>query len=275
MRASRWVWLGIVLLLAAAVGSWLATRRADTTLSFVLRDAVSGGWVYDATVTAGDKVIRSFFQSDRAPVERTFTGLRPGATELSVQAPGYWPVTIPVTLTRGANRLAEAIDLVGREIPDLTDIIVAVGQRGEQLVAEIRPVNSAGKAVLNHPALELWIAAMVSVQMDGAEPARSPARDGGSRGPVTFAGRVPWRWDATPETLFRYSAEIPGPAAAGVRYFVVDMVTLVPRPAAGDEFGAEIAELWQRATPAEFVAALRRDERFRVFVNTLWNVRFD
>ena len=276
MRASRLIWLGIVLLFgAAAGGSWLATRRVDTTLSFVLRDSVSGGWVYDATVTAGDKVIRSFFQSDHAPVARTFTGLQPGATELSVRAPGYHPVVIPVTLTRGANRLPEPIDLVGREIPDLTEIIVAIEQRGEEFTAEIRPVNSAGKAVLSHPVLDLWIAAMVSVQMDGGGPARSPVRGGGSRGPVTFAGRVQWRWDAAPETLFRYSVSIPGPTAAPARFYVVDTITLVPRQAVGPGLTDEIAQLWQRSTPVAFMAALQTDERFRVFVNTLWNVRFD
>lgn len=276
MHASRLIWLGIVLLFAAAAGgSWLATRPADTTLSFVLRDAVSGGWVYDATVTAGDKVIRSFFQSDRAPVEKTFTGLRPGETVLSVQAPGYLPVAIPVTLTRGANRLAEPIDLAGREIPDLAEIVVAVEQRGDVLAAEIRPVNSAGRAVLNHPTVDLWIAAMVSVQMDGTAPARSPLSGGGTRGQVTFAGRVPWRWDAAPETLFRYSASIPEPAVPAAPYYVVDVITLVPHRVVGTEIADEIAQLWERSTPLDFITSLRRDGRFRVFVNTLWNVRFD
>ena len=276
MYASRLIWLSIVLLLAAAAaGSWLATRRVDTALSFVLRDAVSGGWVYDATVTAGDKVIRSFFQSDRAPIEKTFTGLRQGETVLSVQAPGYLPVEIPVTLKRGANRVADPIELVGREIPDLTDIVVAIQQQGGVLAAEIRPVDSAGKAVLNHPAVDLWIAAMVSVQMNGTEPARSLLSGGGTRGQVTFAGRVPWCWDAVPETLFRYSASIPARAVAAARYYVVDVITLVPDQVVDAELGDSIAQLWQRSTPLEFITSLQRDGRFRVFVNTLWNVRFD
>lgn len=267
--------MGLLLLAAAAV--WLDHRRNDTTLTFVVRDAVSQSWVYDAKITVGDRVLRSFFQADNAPVERTLTGLRPGKIVLAARAPGYRAVELPLTLTRGTNRVAEPIDLVGLEIPDLTEILVVIRQAGDALVAEIRPVDSNGSAVLNHPVLDLWIAAMVSVQMDGSEPAGAATDSGGSRGEVVYAAEVPWQWDSRPETLFRYTAHIPGPrVVGGARVFVVDLIILVPQPApaGAEEIGDAIARLWQSSTPDRFIAALQRDERFRVFLNTVWNVKF-
>ena len=115
-----------------------------------------------------------------------FTRLQPGPATLEISAPSYVAQTIPVTLKRGANRLAEPVELVGYEIPDLVQWIIFENHAGNDIVQELRPVSSAGPAVINHPAMDLWIGARISVQVKDGVPVREETDTGAARGEELF-----------------------------------------------------------------------------------------
>lgn len=204
--------IAVAVIIALALGVFLVLNRVDTTLTFTLRDASSKAWVWDATVRLQDRVIRAYYQSDRSPRPFTFTGLTPGNAELSISAPGYESVTVPVDLDRGENTLAEPIDLLGYEIPNLWQFIVVDERLGTDIVQEIRPVGTDGRAVRNHPAVDLRVVARVAVQMRDGMPVRERVDLGSQRGEELFRGILEPEFDPDPETTFRFSASIPGSA---------------------------------------------------------------
>ena len=264
---------------AAAAAVYVAGNPADTTYEFVVRDAVSGNWVWDATFRLQGRVIRSHFQSDRGPRPQVFTRLQPGPATLEISAPSYEARTIPVTLKRGANRLAAPVELVGSAIPDLAEWIVFEQWEGNDVVQELRPVSSAGPAVTNHPALDLWIGARISVQVKDGVPAREETDAGAARGEELYRGKLQWTWDAAPETTFRYSASISGAEikANSAPYWVIDYLIVVPAPAADD--AAEIDRIMEQAweLPPEAIAArLEPHEKagtLSAYQFTSWNVQ--
>ena len=65
----------VVVIFAISLSSIL---RADTTLEFYVRDAVSKKWVWDLTAQLQGHEIRSFYQSDEAPAVLRFVGLASG-----------------------------------------------------------------------------------------------------------------------------------------------------------------------------------------------------
>ena len=211
MRHRRGLIFGAVAVGAAAVVLvvYVATNPVDTTLEFVVRDAVSENWVWDATFRLQGRVIRSHFQSDQGPSPQIFTRLLPGEAMLEIDAPSYATQTIPVALRRGENRLADPIDLVGLEIADLERWVVVEERVGEGIALQLRPVSDAGPAVVNHPTLDLWIGARISVQIQDGVPVQEATEAGAERGEELYRGVLQWEWDATPETVFRYSSSIP------------------------------------------------------------------
>ena len=226
--------LAVVAVVAVAVVVYVATNPVATTYEFVVRDAVSGNWVWDATFRLQGRVIRSHLQSDQGPRPQVFTRLDPGEAMLEISAPSYVAQTIPVTLKRGANRLAEPVELVGYEIPDLVQWIIFENHAGNDIVQELRPVSAAGPAVINHPAMDLWIGARISVQVKDGVPVREETDTGAARGEELFRGKLQWQWDAAPETTFRYGTTIPGAEikASSAPYRVIDYLIVVPAAAA-------------------------------------------
>ena len=270
--------LAVAVVLAVAGAVYVAGNPVDTTYEFVVRDAVSGNWVWDATFRLQGRVIRSHFQSDRGPRPQVFTRLQPGPATLEISAPSYEAQTIPVTLKRGANLLADPVELVGREIPDLAEWIVFEGWEGGDMVQELRPVSAAGPAVTNHPALDLWIGARISVQVKDGVPVREETDTGAARGEELFRGKLQWRWDAAPETTFRYGAAIPGAEikASTAPYWVIDYLIVVPDPTAADagQIAAIMEQVWD--LPPEAIAArLGTHEQagtLTAYQFTSWNV---
>jgi len=284
MAGMKWkkalVPLVIVIVLAiVAVAVYLAMNPVDTTLEFVVRDAVSKAWVYDASFRLEGRQIRSHFQSDQGPEPQRFTHLKPGKATLEIGAPYYQPVSRELTLKRGSNRLPEPIDLVGLEIPELKSFIMFEDLVGSDVKVEIRPVSKAGPAVLNHPCLDLWIGARMTVQMRNGLPAQEETEAGSTRGEELFRGRIEWKFDPYPETVFRYSAIIPGakikPSQAPYR--VVDYLVVLPHPLAISKQELEpIMEKTWSLKPDEVQAYLRPYEeqgKLRVEVFTSWNVK--
>ena len=101
---------------------------------------------------------------------------------LEVASPDYQPIRVPIKLRRGRNRIDEPIDLVGLQIPDLSHFMVTEdGSKGE-LHATIWPISHQGPAVVNHPALDLWVGARVSAQLPGRLAAKPclPGRSSGA-----------------------------------------------------------------------------------------------
>ena len=249
--------LAIVAVLAVAAVVYVATNPPDTTYEFSVRDAVSENWVWDATFRLQGRVIRSHLQSDRGPRPQVFTKLAPGAATLEISAPSYVAQTVAVALKRGANRLAEPIELVGYELPDLSGWVIFEQREGNDLVQELRPVSSAGPAVVNHPALDLWIGARISVQVIDGAPAREETEAGAARGEELYRGKLQWQWDAAPETVFRYSGSIPGAEikANADPYWVIDYLIVVPSPTATEsaEIDRIMEQIWD--LPPEAIAA--------------------
>ena len=278
MRSRRGLILGAVGVAAVVLVVYLATNPVDTTLEFMVRDAVSENWVWDATFRLQGRVIRSHFQSDQGPLPHLFTRLQPGEATLEISAPSYALQSVPVRLKRGENRLAEAIDLVGLEIPDLREWIIFEERVGDDVVQELRPVSSAGRAVVNHPTLDLWIGARISVQIQDGVPVQQATDAGAERGEELYRGALQWRWDATPETLFRYSSTIPVAEikANADPYWVVDYLIVVPNPAEirSQEIDQIMEEAWD--LPGEsLVTYLQRYEnegRLAASRFTSWNV---
>jgi hypothetical protein len=173
--------------------------------------------------------------------------------------------------------MEKPIELVGLEIPDLQYFLVFEKLENPDVQVELRPVNSEGTAVLNHPCLDIWIGAIMTVQMTADGFAREPAETGSVRGEELFRGVIGWEWDAAPEAVFRYSATIPG---AGITehpapYRVIDYLIIVPRPEAQDEIDidAVVESAWRSRDPDELRSVLDAYvDAFTYYLHTSWNV---
>jgi len=264
-------------LAATALAVFLAMASFDTTLQFSFEDAVSGGWVWGAVARLQDRALIGFYQSDTGPVPYTFTHLKPGDATLTIEARGYVPVSVPVTLKRGSNSLRTPIRMVGTEIPSLVGFAIFEKRSGADLVCELRPVGEDGRAVMNHPCLPIWIGCRVTTQLRNGIPIREPVDTGSSRGEELFSGKVEWTWDPLPQTVFRYTARIPGAriAASAAPYRVIDYLVVVPDPRAIESNALDA--LMNAAPPITDPDALRaylerQKGRLRYFFDTSWNV---
>jgi hypothetical protein len=219
--------LPLAIVVAAVLG---LAGCGGTTLEFTLTDAVSGSWVWNATVRCQDHSMRLFFQSDHGPVSQRFTGLSPGACELVVEAAGYQMARLPIRLQRGANRLASPVRMIGIDLPGFDYWLIAESAEGRDVIGELRPVATDGTTVINHPCLDLWIGARISVQVRNGTPTQEKTEQGASRGEELFRGSVPWQWNDSPEKTFRYSLRIPGSRikASSAPYRVIDYLVVVP-----------------------------------------------
>jgi hypothetical protein len=270
--------LVVVFIAAVAVVVYLITNPVDTTLEFVVRDAVSKNWIWEATFSLQNRVIKSHYQSDRGPVPQVFTHLEPGEAILEISAPSYVGQSITVNLKRGENRIEEPVDLVGYEIPDLTKWIIFEDRIGNDIVQEIRPVSVEGPAVLNHPCLDLWIGARISVQIFEGLPAQEETEEGAARGEELYKGILEWEWDAIPETTFRYSSFIPGSQikANSDPYWVIDYLIVVPDPRkiSRQEIDQIMDKAWDLPPKAitDYLEPYEKEGKLAAYIFTSWNV---
>ena len=269
--------IAMAVLAIVALSVYLSRISFDTTLQFQVRDAVSGNWIWDSTFKFQDRVIRGFYQSDRGPIDYHFTHLETGNWDLEISAPAYQAVTIPVNIKKGANRIDEPIELAGYQIPDLDHFIIFEEKVGGDIVAEIRPVGTDGRAVINHPSIDLWIGCRISEQLKSGLYVQEPTDEGSERGKELFAGEVEWQWDPTPETTFRYSARIPGSRISnhGVPYMIIDYLLILPDSRKISR--KEVAELMKEAPQLQDSEALisfldEYKDRFFYDIHTSWNV---
>jgi hypothetical protein len=269
--------LGALLVVAAsaALALWLS---ADTTLQFTVRDAVSGRWVWMASMRVQDRARIGFYQSDAGLHPYRFTHLTPGATDLVIEAAGYQEVSIPLKLHRGANTLSAPISMTGLGIPDLAGFYVFENIDGGDIVGELRPVDGAGATILNHPGMDLWVGCRVSVQMKNGGPAAEEMDRGAARGRMLFQGEIPWAWNPALEAQFRYRVRIPAARMERdrSRYRVIDYLIVEPDPRgiSRAELGALMERLYAISDPARLTAALDAERgRLAWFLHTSWNVK--
>ena len=144
---------------------------------------------------------------------------------------------------------------------------------------EIRPVSNAGPAVVNHPCLDLWIGARMTVQLKNGLPVQEETEEGSVRGEELFRGRLDWKFDPYPETVFRYSAVIPGAKIKPNKapYRVVDYLVVLPHPLAigKEELEAIMEKTWSLKPEAvqEYLRPFQEQGKLRVEIFTSWNVK--
>jgi hypothetical protein len=261
--------------LAVFLVVWLST---DTTFEFRVQDAVSKKWVWDLTAQLQGREIRAFYQSDAAPSLLRLSHLKPGRATIALAAPAYKPASISLVLRRGANFLKAPVDMIGLEIPNLSRFVLFESLDGSDIVTQIRPVGTDGKVILNHPCMNLWIGCQVYVQTKRGVPVLEDTESGSERGEELFRGPIPWQWDSAPETVFRYSARIPGVEIKDhpSLYRVIDYLIVVPDPnkIGRKELEALMSRLFELSDPATLTKALDAVKgRLRYFMNTSWNVK--
>jgi hypothetical protein len=269
----------VAVIAVVAVAVYLVMNPVVTTLEFQVRDAVSKSWAYDATFRLQNREIRSFFQSDRGPVVQRFSNLKPGPATLELSAPHYVPISQKIQLKGGRNRIEQPFDLVGYEIPELKEFIIFEKKNGNDVLCEIRPVSKAGPAVVNHPDLPLWIGARVTVQMKNGLPVQEETEKGSVRGEELFRGRIDWQFDPYPETVFRYSAVIPGAKIKPTKapYWVVDYLIVVPDPRkiSTEELGGimEQAGALDPEALQKHLQPYQKEQKLMTYIFTSWNVK--
>ncbi len=281
MKKRTWLILGgvVVFFGAVALAVYLAGGALETTLRFRVVDSVSGGWVWNATLTLQDREMRAFYQADHGASDLEFSHLKPGNATLEITAPAYEAQKIPVRLKRGRNTLPEPIRMKGLEIPTLSHFIIVDKRDQGQLFLEVRPVGADGKAVLNHPCLDIWIGALISAQIKGGKYTEKAEDTGSERGEPLFAGKLDWTWDGTPETSFRYTVPVPPDRlrASPAQYWVIDTLVAVPRPGAitRQELDAIMSKVFEFRDPKDISVYLDQyKDRFSYYLPpTSWNVK--
>ena len=274
------LWISLIVIAALFIitfAVYLSSLRFDTTLEFQIRDAVSKAWVWDFTVKLQNRIIKGYYQSDAGLITYRFTHLESGDYELKLFAPSYIPRTVPVNLKRGENVIEKPIELDGYEIPNLDYFIIFEELDGTDIVQEIRPVSSEGPAVINHPCIDLWIGAQVSVQIKEGMPVLAPTEEGAERGKMLFRGKIDWVWNPLPETTFRYSSRISGSQIKehSSPYRVIDYLIVVPDPRKiePEELDVLMAEAWSFREETEITALLdQHNSTLKYFIKTNWNV---
>jgi hypothetical protein len=278
MRRNILIPLGVIIVIGViAVGVYFSYTSFDSTLEVTVRDAVSKSWVWDTSISVQNRIINTYYQSDRGPVPQTFTSLKTGESEITVSAPSCKTVTVPVNIKRGHNVVEEPIEIQGYEIPNLQRFIIFEDIVGADLEMELHPVGSDGKAVKYHPCVDLWIGCLVSEQLKDGEYVREPADEGSERGATLYRGKVEWSYDTEPETLFRYTAHLPGKQLkdSEAPYMVIDYVIIVPdsRKITKKEVNTLISEAMETTTVEELQPYLsKEDDRIDVYMFTSWNV---
>jgi hypothetical protein len=182
-------------------------------------------------------------------------------------------------MRRGENRLEMPIDLVGYQIPGLAKWIIFNYRVGNDIIQEIRPVSKEGPAVLNHPCLDLWIGARISVQIYDGLPAQGQTKEGSERGEELYKGILIWEWDPLPETTFRYSSHIQGSLIKDNSdpYWVIDYLIVVPDPRKISR--QEVEQIMQMAwelppeTIETYLEQYTNDGKLTPYIFTSWNVK--
>jgi len=270
--------ISIFVLLIISVTLYQIILKSETTLEFTVQDSVSGNWVWDLEIILDNNIIHGYFQSDRGSRPFKFRNLNPGEFILELSAPDYISLKIPIQIKRGKNTIENPINLKGSEIPDLDRILIFEELNQDEYIINLRPVSTAGRAIINHPCMNLWIGLRVSEQMIGTELAYVESDLGTTRGKELFRGELNWDWNSEPEVQFRYYSRIPVKEfqSSKADLLVFDYLVLVPKD---DEIREEELEkitnkawlIQDRTELTQFLLEFR--DQFSFYIDSSWNVR--
>ena len=251
--------------------------KRDTILEFQIRDSVSGSWVWDASVSLQDKIIKTYYQKDSGLKTYRFTGLKPGKSLLKISAPYYQTKEVFVVLKRGINVIEGPIEAAGLEIPGLDNFIIFESIEGGEITGELRPVTRNGETINNHPCLDIAVFSVVSEQMKAGIYIQKPEEKGSYRGKILFQGILSWTWHRSISAPFRYVSHLPLPEIdeTNAPFWVIDYLILVPGPAgiSPEEYKKLLQELAAVKGQEDMVFVLDRYKRsLKYFFSTSWNV---
>jgi hypothetical protein len=198
--------ISVVVIIAILV--FIFTTRFDTTLEFKISDKVSKAWVWNAEIKLENRFMKSYYQSDRGLIAYTFTHLKPGSSNIEIQAPSYENTTIPVKIGWGKNTIKTPIELTGYEIPGIAEVFVYKDRESDKLLLNPRAIDKDGKGIGRHPCLDMWFGIKISVQVKNGVMVREPVETGSERGEELFRGKLDWEWDSNPDTYYRYISSL-------------------------------------------------------------------
>lgn len=232
MKKSTITIIILLILITLTAAGYFLLKKTDTELEFEVTDKNSKSWVWDLTVTLQNRIIRGYYQSDKAPFPFQFTHLTPGTWELKLSAPSYLPVTIPVTIKKGKNVLPVSIEMEGYEIPDFKRFYVFNKHSGNDLVFELRQVNAENQGIKNHPCLDLWIGCKIYTQVIRGINVTVPVESGSETGELLFKGKIPWEWNVSPGIIYRYTARLHNTLVkkSTAPYWAAELLIIIPDP---------------------------------------------
>jgi len=270
--------VSVIILLIFTVTIYQFKPQSETTLEFTVLDSVSGDWVWDLEITLDNNIIHGYFQSDRGTRPFKFRNLTPGEFTIQLSAPHYHTLRVPVKMKRGKNILHEPIMMEGYEIPDLDRFLVFEELIQDEFIMNLRPVSTTGRAIINHPCMNLWIGFRVTEQMIGNEIALGETDIDATRGKELFKGKLDWEWNPDPIIQFRYftGITIKDFQSSKADLLVFDYLVLVPIEGEIEEEELEkiTNKAWLIQDQADLIHYLQAfNDQFSFYIDTSWNVR--
>jgi hypothetical protein len=268
----------VFVLIIVAITVYQFALPSETTLEIIVQDSVSGNWVWDLEITMDNNIIHGYFQSDTDNKPFKFRNLTPGEYTIGLSAPHYRTLRVPVTVKRGKNIIHEPFRIEGYEIPDLDKFLVFEELIQDGFIMNLRPVSTTGRAIINHPCMDLWIGFRVTEQMIGNDVASGESETEASRGKELFKGKLDWTWDPEPEVQFRYYTGISVDRfqSSKAEFLVFDYLILIPEKGkiGEEELANIINETWLIQDHAELIRFLQGfSEQLSFYIDTSWNVR--
>ncbi len=146
----EYFWTGCIVLAVAGAGLWfggfLPGEKRYGIVEGRIVDALSGGAVWQARIVVDGKSTFKY-------TSKTYrlSGIKPGSFMLRATAANYQPIERAITVKRGRNTVDIAMH--GTGIPHLAGIMVFTQPLERGLQVEIRLVDQARLAIVNHPAI--------------------------------------------------------------------------------------------------------------------------
>jgi hypothetical protein len=278
MKLTYVIYGGTIIGLIVIIGLFilLAPMQPETTLEFQVIDTMSKNWVWDLTAAFQDRYINSYYQSNTGPVVFRFTGLAPGDWTMELSAPSYEPVSIPVQIRKGVNKIENPIEMRGYEIPGMREIFVKTEWQDGELILNPRPIDGEGMGIGTHPCLNMWFGLRISVQTKDGIIIQEPVESGSARGEELFRGKCEWEWESDPTIFYRYIVRLPYTKIkqhnAPYRVFDYLIVFNDPRKMDNETLDREMEKTFSLADETELTLFLESfGDSITYFITASWN----
>ncbi|NLV84171.1 MAG: hypothetical protein GXY60_06375 [Spirochaetales bacterium] len=194
----------VCIIIIVAVAAAIPYLNRPVTLEFSVIDSVVGAWVWDFEAKIQDKTINGYFQSDRGPKTYRFTNLKPGTWTLTIHAPSYRSVELQMELKKGINTIETPIVMEAYQIDGLAQFLAFEQQVQGGWDISLRAATAENSAILYHPPLDLRVFVQV-YPWNRTQPSDYQKLDDAQ---TLYWGQLPWTWDTTLESQFRYNAHL-------------------------------------------------------------------